>query len=115
MRTVIAITALAVAGALARYGWNPHSDSIVSLSERLPFQSEMSETEAALIARCGDLASVERRLCEQNLSERFAAGNASPEAVLRMHCTRVDSVWSQTASPQPPPLCAARFGGWLSG
>ena len=113
MRIVIVITVLAVAGALARYGWEAHDDSFVALSKRLPFQTEVSETEVALIARCGDLDSWQRHICEEELSDRFAAGNATPEAVLRMHCTRVDSVWSQT-EPDPPALCAARFGGWLS-
>lgn len=113
MRIVIAITAVAAVGALAHFGWNTRAGTLGALTERLPFQHEVSEAEVALIARCGDLDSWQRRICEEELVDRFAAGNATPEAVLRMHCTRVDSVWSQT-TPEPPPLCAARFGGWLS-
>jgi hypothetical protein len=30
-----------------------------------------------------------------------------------MHCTRAETVWKQTM-PEPPALCAARFGGWIT-
>jgi hypothetical protein len=113
MRIVTPITVLALAGAGAVFGggWS-HLDSI---SERLdmPFSRDATEAEVALEVRCGELDSWMRRTCEDELSQRFASGNADPEAVLRMHCTRARTVWEQNM-PTPPALCAARFGGWLS-
>jgi hypothetical protein len=109
MRSVTLITVMAVAGA-AFLGSNQGLDS---LKEKVPFLRDVSETEAALEVRCGELEPWERRSCENELVERFAAGRANPTSVLRLHCTLVPNVWEQSIS-QPPPLCAARFGGWLS-
>lgn len=111
MRIVTPITVLALAGAglaLGRLG------DVDAISDYLPHTDEATETEVALEVRCGELDSWMRRACEEELEERFAAGNSSPEDVLRMHCTRTHSVWDHDM-PSPPPLCAARFGGWLSG
>lgn len=110
MRIVTPITVLALAGAgalLSQLG------DVESISDRLPFAQAASEADVAVEVRCGDLDSWMRRTCEHELTARFAAGNASPEAVLRMHCTRARTIWEQNM-PAPPALCAARFGGWLS-
>ena len=110
MRIVTPITILALAGAATFLGQTSNFDS---LSERVPFLRDVSEADAALEVRCGDFEASRRRSCETDLVERFAAGRAKPEAVLRLHCTRVHNGWEHTIS-EPPPLCAARFGGWLS-
>jgi len=106
--TPITILAVAAAGVVLSAGGN-----IDSIKQQLPFQTDVTELQAAVQARCGDLHSWMRRTCEEDLAERFAAGNATPEGVLRMHCTRAETVWEQNM-PTPPALCAARFGGWLS-
>lgn len=111
MRIVTPITVLALAGAgalLGRLGdLDPDADG-------LPHTHDATEAEVALEVRCGDLDSWMRRTCEEELFERFASGHANPEDVLRMHCTLARNVWDHDM-PSPPPLCAARFGGWLSG
>ncbi len=111
MRLVMPITVLGLAGAAVLFG---RPGSVESIQERLPFGREASEAEVAVEVRCGELDSWKRRTCEEELTARFAAGRANPNAVLRMHCTRARSVWDQRL-PEPPALCAARFGGWLSG
>ncbi len=110
MRIVTPITILALAGAGAVLGPSP---DLESLTTSVPFLRDASEADVALEVRCGELESWRRRTCEDDLAERFAAGQANPNAVLRLHCTRVGSVWEQSM-PEPPALCAARFGGWLS-
>ncbi len=110
MRIVTPITVFALAGAGVLLG---HLGDVESLSDRLPFVEKASEADVAVEVRCGDLDSWLRRTCEEELTQRFASGNASPESVLRMHCTRTRSVWDQNM-PTPPPLCAAKFGGWIS-
>ena len=110
MRIVTTITVLSLAGAVAVLG---HSGDLDSLSEQVPFLRDVSEADAALEVRCGEFEASRRRSCETELVKRFAAGRANPEAVLRLHCTRVQNVWEHRIS-EPPPLCAARFGGWLS-
>ena len=111
MRIVTPITLLALVSAGAVLSG---AGDVASISGYLPFQRDASEAEVALEVRCGELDSWLRRSCEEALTERFASGHASPEAVLRMHCTRAPSVWARSL-PSPPALCAARFGGWLSG
>jgi hypothetical protein len=111
MRPVIVITALALVGAAARFGAEA---DIGSLAQKLPFAEDVSDAQAAVEARCGELPGWQRPSCEDELAQRFAQGEVSPEAVLRIHCTRIGTVWSQVM-PEPPALCAARFGGWLSG
>jgi hypothetical protein len=110
MRIVSPITVLFVAAGAVALG---QIGDVETISERLPFAEKASEADVAVEIRCGDLDSWKRRACEDELTARFAAGNATPEAVLRMHCTRTNNVWDQSL-PQPPALCAARYGGWIS-
>jgi hypothetical protein len=110
MRIVTPITLLAAASVVAFLTAN---GNIESIKGQLPFQTDVTEAQVAVQARCGDLRSWMRRTCEEDLEERFAAGNVTPEGVLRMHCTRAETVWKQTM-PEPPALCAARFGGWIT-
>ena len=110
MRIVTPITVFALASAGALLG---HLGDVDSLSDKLPFVEKASEVDVAVEVRCGNLESWQRRTCEEELTQRFASGNASPESVLRMHCTRARTVWDQ-ALPAPPPLCEAKFGGWIS-
>jgi hypothetical protein len=109
MRIVTPITLLGLAAA----GLVGSSTDIESMRQRLPFMEEVSEVEVAVEVRCGELDSWIRRTCEDELVERFASGHSTPEAILRLHCTRAQTVWAQHM-PDPPALCAARFGGWIS-
>jgi hypothetical protein len=74
---------------------------------------EPDDAAVALAVRCGELDAGKRRICEEALAARFSSGEATPDAVLRLHCTRVGNVW-EASLPEPPALCAERFGGWLS-
>ena len=110
MRIVSPITLLVLLAAAILLS---RARDIESISDRLPFAEKASEADVAVEVRCGDLDSWMRRTCEDQLTARFAAGNATPEGVLRMHCTRATSVWDQSM-PRPPALCAAKYGGWIS-
>lgn len=120
MRIVIAITVLVAAGLSVA----PHvpfdeirsAESIDDLRALVEGErGESEDTRVALEARCGQLQSAwQRSTCEDSLAARFSSGDSTPQSVLRLHCTRVGSVWDAPL-PEPPALCTDRFGGWLSG
>ena len=112
MRLVTSITVLAAAAGAAWLGGLADLEGLSDRVSTLPFSRSATAAEVAVEVRCGALVSWQRRTCEEDLTQRFAAGSADPEAVLRLHCTRTRNVWEQQM-PTPPPLCAARFGGWI--
>jgi len=69
----------------------------------------------ALELRCGGLDGWQRSECEMGLVARFESGESDPESVLRLHCTRVRSLWEHAPAPAPPAVCKQRYGGWLTG
>jgi len=91
---------------LGLYGW----------SEEYPDRAARAQAEAdvraALEVRCDRGEEPGARECERTLTERFAAGRTSPQAVLRMHCTKWQGPFVKV-SEEPPQLCVDRFGGWL--
>jgi hypothetical protein len=70
--------------------------------------------QVAIGIRCGNLAGAEARDCEFQLRARIDAGRIDPESVVRLHCTRIENVWTKHTPPEPPPVCTERFGGWLT-
>lgn len=117
MRFVPTITIFAIGAAISFGPSIPFSEigSIESIDDAVAlFQDPPDEAIVALEARCGGMQDWMRRTCEDSLSARFASGKASPESVIRLHCTRVESVWDAPL-PDPPALCAERFGGWVTG
>ena len=107
MRIVTSINVLAACGAWLLLA---HTHDVRGY---MPFARGASEADAAVEVRCGDLPSSRRRTCDDELTQRFASGHATPGTVLRMHCTLSRSVWNARL-PAPPALCQARFGGWLT-
>ncbi|MFP6628427.1 MAG: hypothetical protein VCC67_05260 [Myxococcota bacterium] len=117
MRIVVTI-AVAVLGASLYFRPSvPFKEirSIESADDALALiQGPPDAASVALEARCGGLQERMRQTCEATLTARFASGEASPESLIRIHCTRVESVWDAPL-PEPPAVCIQRFGGWLSG
>jgi hypothetical protein len=99
---------IAVSMGLGVYAWT------VAEPERAARAQAEADAEAAIALRCdaeGDLGDAE---CQKVLTEKFASGHATPQAILRTHCTK----WSGpfvVVKEKPPKLCVDRFGGWLSG
>jgi len=117
MRIVLAIAVVALGTGIYFAPSVPFEEirSIESPEDALALiQGSPDDTAVALEARCGGMQVLMREACEESLSARFASGQASPETLIRIHCTRVESVWDAPL-PQPPALCVERFGGWLSG
>jgi hypothetical protein len=77
-------------------------------------QGPPDDATVALEARCGGMQDPRRQTCEESLTARFSSGQTSPASLIRVHCTRVESVWD-VPLPEPPVLCVERFGGWLTG
>jgi hypothetical protein len=117
MRLMPTITLFAL-GAAIHFGPSiPFAEigSIGSLDDAVALvQGAPNDADVALEARCGAMQESKRRTCEEALTARFAAGGASPESLIRLHCTRVESVWDARL-PEPPALCAERYGGWVTG
>ena len=117
MRFMPTITLFAL-GAAIHFGPSiPFAEigSIESLDDAAALvQGPPDDAEVALEARCGAMQESMRRACEEALTARFASGGASPESFIRIHCTRVESVW-ESRRTEPPALCAERYGGWVTG
>lgn len=117
MRIVVTI-AVAVLGASLYFSPSvPFKEirSIESADDALALiQGPPDAASVALEARCGGMQERMRQTCETTLTARFASGEANPESMIRIHCTRVESVWDAPL-PEPPAVCMERFGGWLSG
>ncbi len=117
MRFGTTITVFALGAAISFGPSIPFAEirSIESLDDAVELvQGPPDDTALALEARCGGMQEWMRRTCEEALSDRFASGRASPESLIRLHCTRVESVWDAPL-PEPPALCAERYGGWVAG
>lgn len=117
MRFVTTITVFALGAGISFGPGIPFDEirSIESVEDALEFvQGPPDASRVALEARCGSMQEARRETCEEALAARFASGQMSPESVIRLHCTRVESVWDAPL-PDPPNLCAERFGGWVTG
>ena len=117
MRIVLAIAVLALGAGIYFAPSVPFHEirSIESAGDALALiQGPPDDDAVALEARCGGMQEVMRQACEETLSARFASGEASPKSLIRIHCTRVESVWDAPL-PDPPALCVERFGGWVNG
>jgi len=117
MKLAITAAALVLVAGLHFFGPKIHFQEIASIdSTRDAFallQGPPDDTSVALQARCGGMQEAMRRSCEESLSARFASGETNPESLIRLHCTRVESVWDAPL-PDPPALCIERFGGWVT-
>ena len=118
MRFVTTITVLALGAGISFGPSIPFDElrSIESVDDALEWvRGRPDDSTVALEARCGSLPDESRRHhCEEALAARFASGRMTPQSVIRLHCTRVESVWDAPL-PEPPHLCAERFGGWVTG
>ncbi len=117
MQFTTAITVLALGAAISFGPSIPFAEvgSIESLDDAVELVvGPPDDADLALEARCGGMQGSVRRTCEEALVARFASGRANPEALIRLHCTRVESVWDAPL-PEPPELCAERYGGWVAG
>ena len=72
------------------------------------------EEKAAVELQCRSMDGALRATCEVETTESLVAGEFDPEPILRVHCTRFESVWAPEAVEIPPDLCITRYGGWLS-
>jgi hypothetical protein len=99
---------ITVALVLGGYAWAN------AAPERAARAQGRADTKAALVLRCeaDDARAVLE--CKEVLTRRFASGSATPQAILRTHCTRWSGPFVEVID-KPPKLCVERFGGWLSG
>ena len=75
-------------------------------AERWPFAAgEDPTTRTAIALRCGEVEEAVRPACERNLEARFASGESSPDAIVRLHCTQFRNVWDLGDAPDRPAFC----------
>ena len=114
MRIIVIIILVCAAIGIARHVPVEEIRSAESIGDlKALVEAPPDDAHVALEVRCGELEYWSREACRESLVARFSSGNATPQSVLRLHCMRVASVWDSQL-PEPPTLCAERFGGWLS-
>jgi hypothetical protein len=68
--------------------------------------------EAAIELRCGSERAAFRDECALELKRDFELGVREPEAILRLHCTRFSSDWTNRPSATSS-ICEKIYGGWI--
>ena len=71
--------------------------------------------DAAIQLRCAAKEnSAFRDECARDLQRDFAHGVREPEAIVRLHCSRLSSDWAPTTR-SPDSICEELYGGWIEG
>lgn len=77
---------------------------LITEAQRLIDGDDAASVQAAIAVRCGDAPAHERRMCEADLREAFAAGTSDAQDIVRLHCTQFENGWVERRSPSP--ICA---------
>jgi hypothetical protein len=67
---------------------------------------------AAIELRCGSEKEAFRDECARELKRDFELGVRQPDAILRVHCTRVSNDWAREPVSASP-ICQEIYGGWI--
>lgn len=67
---------------------------------------------AAIEVRCASEYEAFRDECAVELKRDFELGSSDPEAIVRLHCTRISGDWASHPTAADS-VCEKIYGGWI--